>query len=109
MNQVSTIQSFTMKQALPMLPFPGGTIRLFKWMRSKKILQSDNTPYRRFIENGMFTYRSVQVPGKTAPKNVTQPMVTLKGLAYLQKLVSKEFPICPPCIESVHNKSDSHE
>ena len=91
-----------MKQALPMLSFPGGTVRLFRWLRAKKILQVDNTPYRRFIENKMFTYKSIQVPGKTSTQNVVQPMVTLKGLAYLQKLANKDFPACPPCDEKAN-------
>ncbi len=108
MNRRSKEPLFSMKKIIPMIRYPYGRTTLLKWLRDKKILQSDNTPYRHFINRGFFDYQTRIIKNRTG-KSVIQPLVTLKGLAYLQKLVSKEFPICPPCIESSNNKSDSHE
>jgi anti-repressor protein len=98
MNTKNNSQQFTMKEARPMIGFPGGTIRLFKWLREKKILQKDNTPYQRYIDSGLLDYRCIQI-SDTKNSNSIQPVVTLKGIVYLQKIVNKDFPKCPPCDE----------
>ena len=45
-----------------------------------------NTPYRRFIKNGMFKVRTTSVNGHVT----TTPMVTAKGLNYMYKLMKKK-------------------
>lgn len=45
-----------------------------------------NTPYRRFIKNGMFKVRTASVNGHVT----TVPMVTAKGLSYMYKLMKKK-------------------
>lgn len=102
MNRNTRDPLFSMKKVIPMIRYPYGRTTLFKWLRDKKILQSDNTPYRQYIDCGYFDYQT-RIVNKESGKSVIQPLVTLKGLAYLQKLVSKEFPICPPCIENSNN------
>ena len=86
-----------------MIRYPYGRTTLLKWLRDKKILQSDNTPYRHYINRGFFDYQT-RIINNGANKSVIQPMATLKGIAFLRKLVKEEYPDCP-CLERYSVKS----
>jgi len=108
MNRRTKEPLFSMKKVIPMIRYPYGRTTFFKWLRDKKILQVDNTPYRQYIDRGYLKYRT-RIINKVTGKSVIQPLATIKGLGFLQKLVDKEFPLCPPCNESDNTKSDNHE
>ena len=94
MNRRSKEPLFPMKKIIPMIRYPYGRTTLLKWLRDKKILQSDNTPYRQYIDRGYFDYQTCIV-NKKSGKSVIQPMATLKGIAFLRKLVKEDHPDCP--------------
>jgi phage antirepressor YoqD-like protein len=99
---------FTIKQAIPMIDFPYGRTKFFKWLRDEKILQKDGTPYREFINRGLLDYQIVKVPNKNI-SHATQPLLTVEGIAYLKKLIKKRFPknpICPKCENIIKNEHE---
>ena len=70
-----------------------GRNKLFKWLRDKKILQNDNTPYQIFIDHGYF--KVVEIPKQTnyGYKIFTQTRVTTKGQKYIVNKLKDEFGI----------------
>lgn len=108
MNKNSKNGFFTMKQAIPMIDFPYGRTKLFKWLRDEKILQRDGTPYRDFINKGLLDYQIVKIPNKNL-SHATQPLVTVEGIAYLKKRIKKSFaknPVCSKCENIIMNEND---
>ena len=88
-----------------MIRYPYGRTTLFKWLREKKILQSDNAPYRQYIDCGYFDYQTRIIKNGTG-KSVIQPIATLKGIAFLRKLVKEEYPDCPSQTMDSDNTND---
>ncbi len=79
--------------------FPGGEKKFFVWMREMKYLQSDNSPYQKYIDNGWLVYIMKKV-GKANPLLIIGvSRFRILGLSKIDKLVRLHFPICPPCNE----------
>jgi phage antirepressor YoqD-like protein len=77
--------------------FPGGEIQFFAWLRLKGYLISDNTPAQKYINAGWFEVKTTTLQQINPPQVVLVTRVTIKGLASLERIVRKEFPICEPC------------
>lgn len=67
-----------------------GRNKLFAYLRKKKILMLDNTPYQRFIDNGYFKVKEKSIDKGNFKKNVTQTYVTAKGINYISKILNKK-------------------
>lgn len=65
-----------------------GPNKLFKLLREKKVLFG-TTPYQRYIDAGYFTVRQVPITRTDSIMNVTQPLVTPKGIAWIHKLLQE--------------------
>lgn len=67
-----------------------GRNNLFKELRNRKILMSDNRPYQRYIDAGYFVVKEkpIQMGGQVI--NKPQTYVTAKGVSWLEKILSKE-------------------
>lgn len=63
-----------------------GQQRLFAYCRDKGFLESDNTPYQRYRENGYFDVKINVILGKFKP----QPLITGLGLSWLAKRMLSE-------------------
>lgn len=67
-----------------------GRTRLFSILRDKKVLRENNEPYQEYIERGYFKLRMYTITHKSSGlENKTQPMVTAKGMAWIQKLLKE--------------------
>lgn len=68
-----------------------GRNSLFEFLRNKKILQSDNIPYQKYIDLGYFRVIETKY---TIPSGETKislkTLVLQKGVAYINKLLQEE-------------------
>lgn len=68
-----------------------GRNKLFEWLRKEKYLMSDNTPYERYVKQGIFKLTESEVETKNGSKLITKTYVTGKGQLYLAKKLAEYF------------------
>ena len=67
-----------------------GRNRLFEFLRNSNVLQSNNIPYQKYIDAGYFrVIESKYVTPKGETKITLKTVVFQKGVAYINKLISK--------------------
>ena len=83
----------TMQKVAGVLNVKGlGRNKLFEFLRHLQVLNSKNIPYRNFIDVGYFRTVENKVSLKEGrSKIVIVSLVTQKGLAYIRKLVERDF------------------
>lgn len=92
-------QTFSIEEAAKLTHFPGGEHKFYKWLRVKKFILANNFPSQRMIDLEYFKVFN-NLDNLTDHSYITYgPRVKIKGLAYLSKLVAREFPPCHPCAE----------
>lgn len=88
---------FSIQETAKLTKFPGGEIKFFKWLRDKGYLLKNNQPNQRYMDTGWFEMEKATIH-KTNPKLIVLvTLVTIKGLAALEKIVQNDFPPCVPC------------
>ena len=94
-NQVSNTENLIDMNAMAKLAveenIPIGRNRLFKWLRKKGILMSDNLPYQKYIENGYFAVKETVFETDSFSKTYQQTLVTGKGQRYVIGRLKKEW------------------
>lgn len=94
-NQVSNTENLIDMNAMAKLAaeenIPIGRNRLFKWLRKKGILMSDNLPYQKYIENGYFAVKETVFETDSFSKTYQQTLVTGKGQRYVISRLKKEW------------------
>ncbi len=94
-NQVSDTTNLIDMNAMAKLAtdenIPIGRNRLFKWLRKKGILMSDNLPYQKYIENGYFSVKETVFETQSMMKTHQQTLVTGKGQRYVIGRLKKEW------------------
>ena len=94
-NQVSNTDNLIDMNAMAKLAaeenIPIGRNRLFKWLRKKGILMSDNLPYQKYIENGYFAVKETIFETDSFSKTYQQTLVTGKGQRYVIGRLKKEW------------------
>lgn len=68
-----------------------GRNKLFAWLRKEGYLMSDNTPYERYVKQGIFKLTESEVETKNGNKLITKTYVTGKGQLYLAKKLAEYF------------------
>lgn len=68
-----------------------GRNKLFAWLRKEGYLMSDNTPYERYVKQGIFKLTESEVETKNGNKLITKTYVTGKGQLYLAKKLAQYF------------------
>lgn len=68
-----------------------GRNKLFAWLRKEGYLMSDNTPYERYVKQGIFKLTASEVETKNGNKLITKTYVTGKGQLYLAKKLAQYF------------------
>lgn len=68
-----------------------GRNRLFEWLRAKKILMRNNTPYQKYIDNGYFQVKESITETAYGSKVFVTTYVTGKGQIYITEQLRKEF------------------
>lgn len=94
-NQVSESENFIDMNAMAKLAFDNdiriGRNRLFRWLRNKGILMSDNIPYQKYIDSGYFVVKETVVDVGMFTKTHQQTLVTGKGQLYIIGRLKNEF------------------
>lgn len=94
-NQVSNTENIIDMNAMAKLAraenIPIGRNRLFRWLKEKSILMSNNLPYQKYIESGYFKVKEnvFEVDGMT--RTFQQTFVTGKGQLYIIGRLKNEF------------------
>lgn len=70
--------------------FGTGRNRLFALLRRNRVLMMNNLPYQEYLERGYFKVREVPTTQGNHVVNVTQTLVTSKGLDYIRQLLNSE-------------------
>lgn len=65
-----------------------GRKKLFEWMRDREILQRNNVPYQRYIDQGYFRVKEKPLSVGESNVNYSQTFITAKGEAWLSKMLS---------------------
>ncbi|MBY6934085.1 hypothetical protein FDB44_08565 [Clostridium botulinum] len=70
--------------------FKGGRNKLFAYLKDNGYLMKDNTPYQRFIDNGIFKFKKYIHSKPCGDRVGYKTLITSKGQAYLiEKMRSK--------------------
>jgi len=64
-----------------------GRNNLFKFLREKDILMSDNIPYQKYIDAGYFKVAEVLKEIRDEDVYISKTFVTQKGLSYIRMLL----------------------
>lgn len=75
--------SLTMNEVAKALDI--GRNKLFSYLRESQVLMRNNMPFQRYIASGYFTVRVVPINHGDFVENVTQPLVTAKGMEFIRR------------------------
>lgn len=67
--------------------FGWGRNKLFAFLRDNGILMKNNLPYQNYLDSGYFDVREVSTQRGDCTVNVTQTLVTPKGIDFIGKLL----------------------
>ena len=94
-NQVAGTENLINMNAMAKLAaeenIPIGRNRLFKWLRKKRILMSDNLPYQKFIDRGYFAVKESVFEVDSMTRTYQQTFVTGRGQRYIISRLKKEW------------------
>lgn len=68
-----------------------GRNTLFRWLKGRKILMSNNIPYQQFIDRGYFVVKESVYEHHGMQKTYQQTYVTGKGQQYIIRLLKEYF------------------
>lgn len=71
--------------------FGYGRNRLFAFLRDRGVLMRNNLPYQRFLDGGYFEVREVSTQRGEFYVNVTQTLVTPKGMDFIGRLLKGQL------------------
>lgn len=78
--------TYSVKEVAKMLHIKGvGQNNLFKILRERKYLMTNNLPYQNYVEQGLFVVKAITTPIKGKNVNMTITRITPKGLDWLRK------------------------
>ena len=97
MKRYNSELTFSIVEVAKMTNFPGGEHQFFTWLRKYGYLLENNHPSQVQINRGWFVLVSKVHNGVEIRRTIPVARVTLKGLAGLERVIKKAFPICPPC------------
>jgi prophage antirepressor-like protein len=76
-----------------------GRNRLFAYLRSKGVLMRNNLPYQQYLEAQYFQVREVSTIRREITVNVTQTLVTPKGLDFIANLLRLDGALKIPVVK----------
>ena len=88
---------FTIAQTAKMINFQGGEHTFFEWLRKNGYLLHDNFPVQKYRDMGWFQMTRKKLYKMQPIQEVPVTLVTIKGLAALERIVKKRLSPCPPC------------
>lgn len=66
-----------------------GRNKLYDFLRSKKVLLSNNTPYQEYLDRGYFEVKEKPITMGNSTINKPQTYVTPKGVTYIENLLKR--------------------
>lgn len=97
MGKNITAITFSIGEVAKMTNYPGGEHQFFGWLRKYGYLLENNQPSQVQINRGWFVLVSKVQDGAELRRTIPVARVTLKGIAGLERVIKKAFPLCPPC------------
>jgi phage antirepressor YoqD-like protein len=97
MKKNSTVITFSIAEVAKITNFPGGEHKFFEWLRANGYLLINNQPSEFQIQRGWFVLVSKEYGPNNEYRSIPVSRVSLKGLAGLERVIDKAFPICPIC------------
>lgn len=70
--------------------FGWGRNKLFAFLRDSEVLMKNNLPYQRYLDAGYFEVREVSTQRGDLTVNVTQTLVTPKGMDFIGRLLKSK-------------------
>lgn len=67
-----------------------GRNKLFAFLREKKVLRYNNEPYQKYMDRGYFAVVEKPIVKGGMVENITQTLVTAKGVDFIGKLLKQE-------------------
>ncbi|WP_026764449.1 phage antirepressor KilAC domain-containing protein [Sediminibacterium salmoneum] len=89
--------TFSIAEVAKMTRFPEGEHKLFEWLRKYGYLLKNNEPSQYQISRGWFVYTFKDIHLGNQQRGVPVSRVTIKGLAGLERVFERYFPVCKPC------------
>lgn len=89
----SSKTAIQMAEVAKVLDYPGyGRNRLFEFLRSKKVLMTNNIPYQKYVDCGYFRVieQKYTKPSGEIAINI-KTLVYQKGINFIKKLIDKEI------------------
>ena len=68
-----------------------GRNKLYKWMRSNKIIRQNNEPYQKYIDNGMLSCVEYVYHTPYGDKTGTKTLINGKGQIYIAEKLRKQY------------------
>ncbi|MDO4945814.1 MAG: BRO family protein [Ruminococcus sp.] len=94
-NQVAGTENLIDMNAMAKLAraenIPVGRNKLYGWLKSMKVLMSNNLPYQAFIDRGYFAVKESVFETPTMTKTYQQTFVTGKGQHFVINLLKKYY------------------
>lgn len=91
---MSSADLLTVAQVANLLTRPGrplGEVRLFRFLRDRRVLQHDNRPYQSQLEAGRFAVRETPwTKGDGVQRVHVRPLITQRGVDYVRRLLDGE-------------------
>jgi len=84
---LSSDTAISIGDAAAVLQLPYGRNTLFKTLREKQILMSDNVPYRKYIDAGYFKVIETSIARSGRTDVVLTTLITQRGIDYLFKIL----------------------
>lgn len=97
MNKHDSPITFSIAEVAKMTRFPGGEHKLFEWLRRYGYLLKNNQPSQFQIDRKWMVYSDKHIRIGGYERGVPVSRVTIKGLAGLERVFNRYFPICKPC------------
>ena len=88
---------FTISETAKLINFPGGQKKFFQWLRDRGCLLKNNYPVDQYRNRGWFQMTRKKLYKMQPIQEVPVTLVTIKGLAALERIVKKKLSPCPPC------------
>jgi phage antirepressor YoqD-like protein len=89
--------TFSIEEVAKMSHFPGGEKKLFVWLRKYGYLLLNNYPSQPQIDREWFVLAKKNCDAEHKHIGILTPRVTSKGLAGLERIFKRAFPVCKPC------------
>ena len=89
--------TFSIAEVAKITRFPEGEHKLFEWLRKYGYLLKNNEPSQSQISRGWFVYTFKDIQLGIQQRGVPVSRVTIKGLAGLERVFERYFPVCKPC------------